>query len=174
MSEQIILLVNMLKERIYQNFKIISENEEVIKNILIQPFVENRSELVSKSYNINRQLRDENRDMVRIQIELVNYLNKIKEVYKNNANDTNVRNISIDDDNTSLNVNKFQEYNFSINDVKNNDDLVFFQTISGELIFESSHPKFDDENFFLRLVNYYKELEYYEMCSFLNKIKGRK
>lgn len=174
MSEQIILLVNMLKERINQNFRIINENEEVIKNILIQPFVENRSELVSKSYSINRMLRDENRDMVRIQIELVNYLNKIKEVYKNNADDTNMPNVSIDDDNTSLSTNKFEEYSFSINDEKNDDDQVFSQTISGELIFESSHPKFNDENFFLRLINHYKESEYYEMCSLLLKLKGKK
>lgn len=173
MNEQIILLVNMLKERINQNFKIIRENEEVIKNILIQPLVENRSELISKSYNINRQLRDENRDMLRIQVELVNYLKKLKEVYKSNTNDINVRNASIDDD-ASMNTDQNVEYSFSINDENNDDDLVFSQTIRGELIFESSHPKFNDENFFLRLINYYKESEYYEMCSLLLKLKGKK
>ncbi|NOU19011.1 MAG: hypothetical protein HOO91_15755 [Bacteroidales bacterium] len=173
MNEQIILLVNMLKERINQNFKIIRENEEVIKNILIQPLVENRSELISKSYNINRQLRDENRDMLRIQVELVNYLKKLKEVYKSNTNDINVRNASIDDD-ASMNTDQNVEYSFSINDENNDDDLVFSQTISGELIFESSHPKFNDESFFLRLINYYKESEYYEMCSLLLKLKGKK
>ncbi len=173
MIEQIILLVNMLNERINQNFKIIKENEEVIKNILIQPLVENRSELVSKSYSINRKLRDENRDMVKIQVELVNYLNKIKEVCKSNTDDINIRNFSVDDD-ASLNTNQSVEYSFSINDENNDDDLVFSQTIRGELIFESSHPKFNDESFFLRLINYYKESEYYEMCSLLLKLKGKK
>lgn len=173
MNEQIILLVNMLKERINQNFKIIRENEEVIKNILIQPLVENRSELVSKSYSINRKLRDENRDMLKIQVELVNYLNKIKEVCKSNTDELNIRNVSIDDD-ASMNIDQNVEYSFSINDENNDDDLVFSQTISGELIFESSHPKFNDESFFLRLINYYKESEYFEMCSLLLKLKGKK
>jgi hypothetical protein len=111
--------------------------------------------------------------MLKIQVELVNYLNKIKEVCKSNTDELNVRNDSVDDD-ASMNTDQNVEYSFSINDENNDDDLVFSQTISGELIFESSHPKFNDESFFLRLISYYKESEYYEMCSLLLKLKGKK
>jgi len=174
MNEQIILWVEVLKNRINQNFEIIKENEEVIKNLIMQSSITNRSELISKSYNINHKLKDEIQDLTRIQVELVNYLNKFKEVLKNHTNEQSEPSNSDENENPLSNNIEHVDYSISFDDEKVDDELIFTQTIMGDLIFESSHPKFFDEVFFKKLLNHYTEYEYYEMCSLLLKLKGIK
>ena len=174
MGEQIFFLVDLIKNRINQNFQAIKENEEVIKNILLQTNVENRSEIISKSNNINQKLREENNELIRIQIELVNKLNKFKEVATYLLDKLSDLSSNNDPENLSVSIEKLQKYNILLDDSNYSDDNLFNQTIKGELVFESNHPKFNDSAFFERLFNYYRDTEYYEMCNYLLRLKGEK
>jgi len=174
MGEQIFLLVDLIKDRINHNYQIIKENEEQIKNILLEPSTENQSELISKSYSVNRKLRDETNELIKIQIELIKKLTAFTEVASYLIEKlSDISNISNDSAGKSFDNNPLKDYSLSIDDTDNTDDLVFMQTIKGELIYESSHPKFFDHDFFEKLYNHYKETEYYEMCALLLKLKGK-
>jgi hypothetical protein len=173
MGAQLFFLVDMIKKRINQNDQTIKENEEVIKNILLNHNIDNQTEIISKTNQVNRKLRAENLDLIRIQDELVDKLDEFKEVIItliNKLSDNQGQNFldNIHNDNLA-------DFNsMSLNDQNNTDDQVFTQTVKGELVYESSHPKFDDPIFYERLFNYYKDAEYYEMCKHLLLMKGKR
>ena len=173
MNEQIYILVEMFKERINQNLQIIGENEEIIKNFLVQTKISDYSEQINRSYSINRNLKNENRELISIQLRLANYLNKFKEVLENQPQGASSLHDNTESEINSSNSIEQIDYGISF-DVDNfYEDQIFALTIKGELIFESSHPKFHDEDFFIRLIKYYSDIENYEMCSLLNIIKGK-
>ncbi len=173
MSEQIYILVEMIKERISQNIRIIKENEEVIKNFLVQAKIADHSEQINKNDSINRNLKNENRELINLQMKLVNYLNKFKEVLENQTQISSSIHDNLDSDINPSNSIEHIDYSISFDVDDFYDDQIFTLTTKGELIFESSHPKFYDEDFFKRLFKYYSDIENYEMCSLLNTIKGK-
>jgi hypothetical protein len=174
MNEQINTLADMIKERINQNYEIIKENEEVIKNLIIHSKIDNRSELITKSFNLNIKLKAESVELINIHLQLVNYLSKFKEVLENQAQKaSNIYNNIEGEINASDSIEPI-DYSISFSDENIDEEQIFTQTIEGELIFESSHPRFYDQNFFIRLLNYYKDSENYEMCSLLLLLKGKK
>ena len=174
MGTQLYFLVDMIKNRINKNYQIIKENEEVIKNILVQPNVENRSEIISRSNIINSKLLDENIDLIRIQGELVEKLNKFKEVVIYLMDKLSELGDREDLEHISSINYQTEKYSILLDDKNNTDEQVFVQTIKGELVYESSHPKYDDSGFFEKLFNYYKDAEYYEMCNHLLLLKGKR
>ena len=173
MGAQLFILVDMIKKRINQNRQTIKENEEVIKNILLQPNVENRTDIISKTYVANSKLQDENLDLIRIQRELVNKLDEFKEVVITLIDKLSDNQVQNDLGNIHL-ANQSETYSISLNDKNNTDDQVFAQTVKGELVYESNHPKYDDSEFYEKLFNYYKDSEYYEMCNHLLLLKGKR
>lgn len=173
MSEQIYLLVEMIKERINQNLQAIGENEEIIKNFLEQAKIAEQSEQITKSYRINRNLRDENSELINIQLRLVTYLNKFKEVLGNQTQKASSLHDNIENGINPSNSIEYIDYSISFDIDNFYDDQIFALTIKGELIFESSHPKFYDEDFFKRLFKYYTDSQNYEMCSLLFILKGK-
>jgi hypothetical protein len=48
---------------------------------------------------------------------------------------------------------------------------LFDLTVEGKLNFEEGHPKFDDNDFFNRLLRYYADTEAYEKCNLLLGMK---
>lgn len=173
MEEQMKVVVNMLKERVKQNLQVIKKNEEVIRNILSQPISNERSKLLKENFSINRKLLEENNDSLSIEIQIINYLGKFREVLKHQSNNTQAINgtINKNDDFESevfQNENKPEQLeNIEVVDLLN-------LTLSGEIQFNSKHPKFNDEEFFEALLDGYKQTENYEMCSSLLKTKGKK
>jgi hypothetical protein len=173
MGAQLFFLVDMIKKRINQNDQTIKENEEVIKNILLDHNYGDQTEIISKTNLLNRKLRAENIDLIRIQEELVDKLDEFKEVVitlidklSDNQSQNYLDNILQNDQSES--------YSISLDDQSNSDDQLFAQTVKGELVYESSHPKFDDPKFYEKLFNYYKDVEYYEMCNHLLLLKGKR
>jgi len=173
MSEQIYILVEMIKERINQNLQIIGENEEIIKNFLEQAKIADHSEQITKSNRINRNLKDENSDLISIQLRLVSYLNKFKEVLENKTLGASSLNDSIENGIRPSNSIEYVDYSISFDIDNFYEEEIFALTLKGELIFESSHPKFYDEDFFRRLFKYYTDSQNYEMCTLLNILKGK-
>lgn len=173
MIEQINILIDMIKDRIVQNYEIIRENEEVINNLIIQSKIENRTELISRSYNINSKLKDENRELINIHLRLANYLNKYKEVIESQTKKaSNVPSNSDTEINSSEGIEPIS-YGISVDDENFDEEQIFAQTIKGELIYESSHPRFNDESFYNRLFEHYRDSENYEMCQLLLLLKGK-
>ncbi len=167
MEEQMKLMVNMLKERIKHNLQIIKKNEEEIRSILSQPVSNNRSELLKERFDTNRVLLEENHDSLAIELQMINYLIKFKSVLKQQPNRIQSSNF-IEDSASSQNENEASEVQV---DTQNEQDILIL-TISGDLPFNSSHPMFDDEDFFDNLLDAYKQSENYEMCSQILKVKG--
>lgn len=171
MEEQMKLTVDMLKERIQYNLQIIRKNEETIRSILAQPMSDERSRLLKENFSINRKLLEENNDSLNIEIQLINYLGKFSEVLKREKNNIQSPG-NLNNENVSFDSENFQ------ND-KNQEQLeeesnLFNLTLAGEILFNSTHPKFDNEEFFETLLDAYKQKENYEMCSYLLKVKGKK
>jgi len=167
MEEQMKLMVNMLKERIKHNLQIIKKNEEEIRSILSQPVSNNRSELLKDRFDTNRVLLEENHDSLAIELQMINYMIKFKSVLKQQPNRIQSSSF-IDDSANSQNENEVSEVQ---EEVHNEQDILNL-TISGDLPFNSSHPMFDDEDFFDNLLDAYKQSENYEMCSQILKVKG--
>jgi hypothetical protein len=167
MEEQMKLMVNMLKERIKHNLQIIKKNEEEIRSILSQPVSNNRSELLKDRFDTNRVLLEENHDSLAIELQMINYMIKFKSVLKQQPNRIQSSSF-IDDSANSQNENEVSEVQ---EEVHNEQDILSL-TISGDLPFNSSHPMFDDEDFFDNLLDAYKQSENYEMCSQILKVKG--
>ncbi|MHC1705366.1 MAG: hypothetical protein AB9846_15780 [Tenuifilaceae bacterium] len=170
MDEQMKILVNMLKERISNNLKVIKNEEEHIRIILTQPVSSERSALLAASFSVNKKLLAENHDSLNLELQLINYLSKFKEVMKHQNNN----NQSSNTDNDKFDLSNFSDDSKEDQSIDNENNDLLNQTLNGELAFNSSHPKFNDEDFFFELFENFKRIENYEMCSFLLKMKEKK
>jgi len=170
MDEQMKILVNMLKDRINENLKVIKKNEEHIRIILTQPVSSERSALLAESFNVNKKLLAENHDSLKLELQLINYLRKFKEVMKHQNNNDQLSK----PDNDNFDLSNSPDDSNEVQSIDNENDDLLNKTLNGELAFNSSHPKFNDEDFFFELFENYKRIENYEMCSVLLKMKGNK
>jgi hypothetical protein len=87
----------------------------------------------------------ENNDFINLQVSLLNFLDKYKDIP------------GMDEESMpSL-----------FDEISLDDDVLFDMTIMGKLTFDLSHPKFSDEEFFKRILQHYTTMEAYEKCSAL-------
>ena len=147
MKELMQQTIRVLKDKVNRNLEIIKENQNVIKEILKEPFSEDRSTRLKERYDMNKSLLMENNDFINVQLTLINFIDK----YKNSVVMAEVLSKSI--------VGKMQP------------DDYFTATINGEIPYNDEHPYFSDDSFFDKLLSYYKEREDYEMCGKLLKTK---
>lgn len=172
MDQQMKLLVSMLKEIVTNNLQIIKKNEENIRRILTLPVSIERSNLLAENFNINRRLLEENHDSLNLELQVINYLNKFKDKMKHQPN-----NQSIEQDFNDENLN--QQSSEIIGNTEHDpesisDEDILRLTLSGKIAFDVSHPFYRDEDFLDELLEGYKKVENYEMCSTLMKIKERR
>ena len=125
MKELMQKTIELLKTRVNRNLDIIKENQQFLKNILKEPASEERSVRLKKRYDINKNLLIENNDFINIQLSLINFIDKYK--------DTLVL--------AKTSVTEREKKN-----QKNKD--YFNLTIRGELPFNTSHPLYQDKDFF--------------------------
>ncbi len=136
--------LELLRERVKLNLETIHKNQEKIKILLKDKNLssDQRQEYQEK-YNANKHMLAENNDFINMQLHMINFLNKYKH--------------------TDL----FEQIE-ETDESEIADDLDYFNlTIKGTIPFDKEHPYFNDENFFKKLLDYYKELENYEMCQTL-------
>ncbi|HCT29831.1 MAG TPA: hypothetical protein DIW31_03650 [Bacteroidales bacterium] len=181
MEEQMKLMINMLKERIKHNLQIIKKNEAEIRGILTQPVSNKRSEILKEMFHTNRILLDENQDSLAIELQIINFIVKFKRTLKHQAN--NVQSTKfIENSNT---ISKADAINEEQPDKQEQDDTqeqvdaheeldLLSLTVMGNLPYNQSHPLFNDEDFFEDLMESFKQLENYEMCSEILRVKGRR
>lgn len=138
--------IKVLKEKVNNNLEIIKENQIQIKEILKEPFSEDRSKRLKEKYDINKSLLMENNDFINIQLTLINFIDK----YKNSMVMAQVGNGR----NQAVQVDYFEA------------------TVSGDMPFDQNHPLYNDENFFGKLMEHFQTAENYEMCSKLLRTKN--
>ncbi len=173
MEEQMKLMVDMIKERIKFNLQIIRKNEETIRSILSQPVSNERSKLLKVNFSINRKLLEENNDSLNIEIQLINFISKYREVLKHEKKNIQSSGI-LNSETPSFDSESFQNDNNQEQLEENDESNLLNLTLTGETPFNSSHPKFNDKEFFETLLDAYKQKENYEICSYLLKVKGKK
>jgi hypothetical protein len=146
MKELIQKTIDLLKRKVRENLEIINKNQTRLNEMLNQPFSSERTYMIEKNYSANKSLLAENNDLISLQLNLVSFLEKYKE--------TMVKWEDVNEPLSELDIAAFLD-----------DDELFELTIQGKLGFETGHPRFKDEAFFTKLLNYYASIEAYEKCN---------
>jgi hypothetical protein len=73
-----------LRQRIRDNLITLYENDLVIQSVLEESDSESRSDILKERYSLNKQIIRENREALKIQVMIVNYLKQFNPV--NNSN----------------------------------------------------------------------------------------
>lgn len=183
MKEKMMEVVNFLKERVGANLTTIRENEIEIRKLLKQPVSPERTQTLERFFAQNRQILDENKDALAIELGILNYLRKfgeLKENLKYSAGDSDGLQANYFDENEDEIVEETEAFFADDNDEEDGaikasveyDRKVFFDyTISGKLVYDERHLFWEDEEFYSDLLNYYKNLENYEQCAILHKAR---
>lgn len=136
--------IDLLKDKVKLNLDEIKKNQTIIRDLLNKNPTGQRNPEFDEIYNLNKAMLSENNDFINLQINLVNFLNKYK--------DTPVCQLGYE----SAPVDDFPP------------DVDYFAlTVQGIVKFNSSHPHFYDEEFYLKLIAYFQDKEDYEMCQII-------
>ncbi|MBN2214208.1 MAG: hypothetical protein JW723_08185 [Bacteroidales bacterium] len=141
MEDLIKKTIAILKLHIKSNLEVINLNQTKIKQILQEPKSSERSVNFERHYAVNKNLLSENNDYIKLQLALINFLEKYK--------------------NTDI----MKESPSAVNTCSPGDqEEIFNLTVTGKLPYNKKHPNFTDQDFFDRLICYYQEREEYEKC----------
>lgn len=161
MKENLKNAIVTLKQRIRFNLDLIKQNENLIKEILKEPVSQERSKKLNGKFELNKKLIQENNDSLKLQREIISYLDK----YKTNFSESNEVN----------KINNYLEQSDSEDEILEiNKEDYFELTVNGELVFDSQHPYFNDESFLNDLLLHFISLENYEMCAQLKERKNKR
>jgi hypothetical protein len=143
--------IEILKKRVKENLDTINQNQSEIRQLLTQPLSAERTYYIENHYDINKVLLSENNDFINLQVTLLNFMEKYKDFP-----------ILDEEELPEMTAELFMD-----------DHELFELTIQGKLVFNIAHPKFEDEEFFQKLLTYYSTLEAYEKCNSLLKTKEK-
>lgn len=136
--------VKLLRQKVKSNLELINNNQEEINTILNATKPAERQERMPEfesKFKINKELLALNNDLIKVQITLMNFLDK----HKNNAALESDIITSVPLQNLSW-------------------EEIFELTKSGDIVYGEDHPYFDDNDFFNKLLSYFKSTEQYEKC----------
>jgi len=159
MIEDLKKTLESLKKRVRFNLDRIHDNEKQIKKTLKEPVSGERSEKLNKHFGINKRMIKENNEALKIQKDIIHYLeNYHTDIVKfpqiiNTEHDSQQKNLN--SENTKIEISK-EDY--------------FKLTIRKEISFDSQHPYHQDKEFLDHLMDYFISTEDYEMCAYLSEI----
>jgi hypothetical protein len=153
MKDLIQKTIDLIKKKVKENLEVINKNQTKLNEILNQPYSSERTYMIEKNYSANKTLLAENNDLISLQINLVNFIEKHKESLAVWQQDTEA---------SELEIASYLD-----------DDELFDLTIQGKLGFGKGHPKFSDEIFFKKLLSYYASIEAYEKCNAIMDLKRK-
>lgn len=150
--------LELMRKRAEHNLEIIRMNDQIAKAMLEEPFSESRSGKIEERYQENKKLLKENNDSMQIQLEITrfieNYYHELKAYDQSSSG-------------------KFSKQQKKTSPGHTKAEILDL-TIKEEIPFNEHHPFFRDEDFFNRLLDYYKKQEDYETCHILiNKRKKK-
>ena len=154
MKDQLQLTIEFLRQHVLKNIELIKANEAHIKEVLNWPITSDRTKALNESYSFSKNLLSENNDFINLQVSIMNFINKYKRVF---------------DSEQPVQVAAFNEVN---QQSQLSRDDYFKLTVDKDLEFNTSHPYYDDNEFFNQLLVFYQESENYEMCALLLKARG--
>jgi hypothetical protein len=154
MKELIQRTIDLLKKKVRENLEVINSNQTILNDLLKQPFSKERTYLIEKNYSANKTLLSENNELISLQITLISFMEKHKEMLSEWQPETET---PLDQDLDAL----------------LDDDELFDLTIQGKLGFGKDHPRFTDETFFNKLLSYYASIEAYEKCTAMMDLKNK-
>lgn len=155
MKDQLQQVIELVRNHVLNNLELIKANENHIKEILNRPQSLERTKDLNESYRYSKTLLSENNDFINLQVVIMNLLNKYKEIF---------------DAETAVQVTA--PSNFYYNQSLSRDDY-FKLTVDNDLAFDNNHPYFNDEEFYKDLLYYFEQVENYEMCAELLRLKKR-
>ncbi|GEM_PF-851787 len=163
MKEQLRKVVELLKKQVKTNLEIIHTNEEFVRTLLNEPVSDSRSGLLETKFKLNKSLLHENNESIKLQFRIIKFLEKYGERVDDKDNiDEKLQQIK---ELGKLNINEdLVELNYSKDDY-------FHMTINEELLFDSVHPYFYDNEFRKKLLKHYIDCEDYEMCDYIINLK---
>jgi len=152
MKDQLQQLIETMRKHVLKNLELIKTNEGHIREVLTWPLSADRTKELNEGYQYSRTLLSENNDFINLQVSIMNFLNK----YRNLVEDANV--VKVTATNSQQNQHLSREDYFKL-------------TVGNDLEFDSSHPYYHDQEFFIELFTHFEQSENYEMCSQLMKLK---
>ena len=159
MKDELRKVVELLKKQVKTNLEIIHTNEEFVRTILNEPVSDSRSGLLETKFKLNKSLLHENNESIKLQFEIIKFLEKHGEGLDNKGN--------IDE--KLKQINELKEINVNKNEagLEYSKDDYFYMTINGDLLFDTMHPYFNNNEFRKKLLKYYIDCEDYEMCDYI-------
>jgi hypothetical protein len=152
MKEQLQQVIELMRNHVLDNLELIKTNESHIREVLNWPQSTERTTELSDSYKYSKTLLSENNDFINLQVSIMNLLNKYKYIFDTEA-------VKVSTPNNAM-------YGQTLS----RDDY-FKLTIDNDLIFDDSHPYFDDSEFLGELLVYFEQVENYERCAELIRFK---
>jgi hypothetical protein len=149
MKEVMKKTIDVLKDKVKGNLLVIQNNQKEIRNLLKQPVSSERSALLEEKYALNKILLAENNDFINVQLALTNFLEKYN-------------NTDIFDKEMVVAPTKYSD-----------EKECFEMTVNGQLPYNTTHPYYNDDKFFQKLLHYFQGIEDYERCSKLVKEKNQ-
>ena len=151
MDKLIDKLLAVLRKQVNQNNEEIRFNQDEINRLLSETINPDKQKNLDDKYLLNRELLDENADFINFQLLISEFVEKYGHIFEN--------------------PDEIEDYLDNPDDTEDDEDLKYFrQTIAGKINFDQSHPRFNNQEFFFRLLKYYEDKEDYEMCDRLMKM----
>jgi hypothetical protein len=88
--------IDLMKSKVYQNLKEIEKNDSTVRNILGEQVSETRTLRLKKWLDKNRSLMEENKELVSLQISMLNYLAKFYTEVEKGADKVEVFKLTVD------------------------------------------------------------------------------
>ncbi len=146
MKEKMYIAVNVLKARVNYNLERLRENEKKIKNLVnLKEKTDFENDELIEYFNENKQLLAENKDAINLQMSIIQFISQ----HRKNWDNEKFSNILL-----ALDL---------------SDEDLFDHTVDGRIPYNDKHPKFGDQDFKDKLLEYYSAREDYEMCNFIMK-----
>jgi len=184
-------LLEELRNRVRVNLDAVHHNESEVRQLLTEPNSKERSEKLSNRLSLSKMIIEENGENIQIQNQIIKFLIRFKEVPDfaekirslkgydqelNEKSDKDLPNATNNAPNTEQDLNKSKHSVRIEGELKGvterqSTNKLFEQTIAGDLDYNTTHPLFNNQEFFERLLNYYLQLEEYEICAELQKFK---
>lgn len=194
-------LLESLRKRVTDNLATIRANEKEIRELLAEPLSNQRSYNLSNRQTLSKKILSENAENLKIQNMIVAFLNNYKDIpeYTQLLDSINSFEKGLPTNNQSDNKKKINEgvqnqknkSSQPIAETENNlstskveqpkstgviaekvAESLFELTASGKLAYNRAHPKYRDQKFFDRLLDYHTQREEYEICAKLMKTRG--
>ncbi len=144
-------ILRILKDHVNENNREIQSNQEEISRMLNDTSYKERHRELEYKYALNKELLDENDDFINMQLRISEFMEKYSHLFTDET----------------LEEPRLEE-------PEDTEKMPYFnKTVMGQMTFGPSHPQFNNPRFFAELLRHFQEMENYEMCDYLLKIKEK-